>query len=90
MQTFSDYCPTRTLLSKLKTDVTKFKNIKDALKKYIRPVKLLCDTIFFTCKHMSGETVQQFGARLQGLASFYDFEVDSTDSVTNQYWCETN
>lgn len=31
--------PTRTLLSKLKTDVTKFKNIKDDLKKYIRPVK---------------------------------------------------
>ena len=77
---------TRTLLKKLKTDVTKFKDIEDDLKKYIRPVKSIVTERykFFTCKQVSGENVQEFGARLRGLASSCDFEDASVDSVTNQ------
>jgi len=78
--------PTRTLLSKLGTDVTKIDKITGSLKKHIQPVKsiVFARHNFFTSKQLPNENISQFMSRLQGLAAACDFEDTKIDSVKNQ------
>ncbi len=78
--------PTRTLLSKLQIDVTSLECMIKTLKRHLQPVKSIVMERykFFLCKQSSDETVQEFGARLKGLAGSCDFADTSVDTVTNQ------
>lgn len=78
--------PTRSLLSKLGTDITKFANISDSLKNHIQPVKSVVFERhkFFTARQLANESISQFVSRLRGLASACDFEDTKVDSVKNQ------